>query len=237
MTKVCLSALTVALALSNFVSPAFGRELNGVEGKKHLVQIPARELTRISIDNGRLQNMQYLTDELEVQQDKAAGAVYVKPRVEKQISVFVTSASGSTHQLILQPVDTMPLESIVIKEPISRSKDAKAIEARASSTDVAVKRMVLLMARGERSSIEARCEQVNQPLALWNEARFVMTTKCKGLDLHGEQFKLTNVSNGVMKVAEQEFYKPGVLAVSVDGLILRPGESSDVYVIKGAHDE
>lgn len=240
MKKVCLSALLLTIALSSFSAPAFaGEPLQGAEGKKHVVKIPARELTRIAIDGGRLQNLRYLKDELEVNEDKAAGVVYVRPLTsEKQISVFVTSASGATHELVLQPIDSMPLESILIKDPPSkRAKEGKTLAERASSMDVAVKRLILAMARGEKDSQEASFERFNIPLGLWNEARFVLVGKYRGFGMTGESYKLTNVSNSVMKLAEQEFYKPGVLAVSVDQMILKPSESTDVFVIKVGRDD
>lgn len=239
MKKVCLSALVLTIALSNFASQALAAQIQGEEGKKHLVKVPARELTRIAIVGGRLQNVKYLTNELEVNDDKAAGVVYVRPlTTEKQISVFVTSASGATHQLVLEPVDSMPLESIDIKDPPSKKpKDAKSLSERASSMDVAVKRLVLAMARGDKDGADAAYEKLDRPMALWDEARFVLTGKYRGFGMTGEAYKLMNVSRSVMRLAEQEFYKPGVLAVAVDQMILKPGEMTDVFVIKVGRDE
>jgi len=48
----------------------------------------------------------------------------------------------------------------------------------------------------------------------------------------GERYRLFNVSDKPMRVAEQEFYKKGVLAVAVRDLNLDPGRSTVVFVVK-----
>jgi len=215
--------------------------LEGVEGRKHVVRVPSRELTRIAIENGRLKSMQFLVDELEVKNDIESGVAFVRPKVsDKQISLFVISASGATHELVLQPVETMPLESIVIRDPIGKRSagrgDKSSIE-KAGSLDQSVKRLMLIMARGEKDSNDVAFERMQSQLALWNETRFVMTGRYSTRSLIGEVFSLFNVSNRVLKVAEQELFKPGVIAVAIDAHILRPGEQTDVYVVRMQRDE
>jgi hypothetical protein len=41
----------------------------------------------------------------------------------------------------------------------------------------------------------------------------------------------------VLAIAEQEFYRPGVMAEVLDLHLRRPGESTAVYVIRGSEDE
>jgi conjugal transfer pilus assembly protein TraK len=216
--------------------------LDGQEGRKHVVRIPARELTRIGIEGGRLQSFRYKVDELEVQQDKEAGAVFIQPRVsDKQISVFVISASGATHELILQPVDTLPLESIVIKDPLGRRNPAargeRNIVEKASSGDQAITRLVRVMAGAESDPGEFRSERLNVPVALWAEALFVLRERTSVRGLVGETFTLSNVSTKVLRLAEQEFFRSGVVAVSIEQHIVRPGETTSVYVVSNASED
>lgn len=228
--------LLIACALAAW-QPAHALQiLDGAEGKKHVVRIPAREMTRIAIEQGRLQSMRYVTEELEVQQDKENGQVYVKPRTsEKQISVFVISSSGATHELILQPVETMPLESIVIKDPVAK-RIAKGREAsaqdRASPLDQAVKRLMLVMARKETDAPDAAFEKLEVPMTLWHGVSFVLTGRYSSYGMVGEVYRLSNVSQSVIRLAEQELFKAGVKAVAIDQLMLKPGEATDVYVIR-----
>jgi conjugal transfer pilus assembly protein TraK len=203
--------------------------------------VPSRELTRIAIENGRLKSMQFLVDELEVKNDIETGVAFIRPKVaDKQISLFVISASGATHELVLQPVETMPLESIVIRDPIGKrtpGKGDKSSIERAGSLEQSVKRLMLIMARGEKDSSDVAFERLQAQLSLWNETRFVMTARYSTRSLIGEVFTLSNVGAKVMKVAEQELFKLGVVAVAIDTHILRPGEQTDVFVIRMQRDE
>lgn len=241
MKTVSRLALLLTIALSSLGSAYAQQPLEGVEGRKHIVRVPSRELTRIAIENGRLKSMQFLVDELEVKNDVETGVAFVRPKVtDKQISLFVISASGATHELVLQPVETMPLESIVIRDPIGKRStgrgDKSSIE-KAGSLDQSVKRLMLIMARGEKDSSDVAYERMQTQLALWNETRFAMTGRYSTRSLIGEVYSLSNVSNRVMKLAEQELFKPGVVAVSIDTHILRPGEQTDVFVIRMQRDE
>lgn len=237
MARVAAAAAVHAMLMAAPI-PAFALQpLQGEEGKKHVVRIPSREMTRIAIDGGRLASFRFRKDELEVQQDKDQGVVYVTPKVaDKQISVFAISASGATHELILQPVDTLPLESILIKDapPRRSGKSGEgSVVDKASSFEQSIKRLMLIMLRGERESPDAAFEAMDQPLALWNETSFRQVARFTTRTLVGDVFWLKNVSNQPMKLAEQEFYKLGVLAVAIDSTLLRPGESTPVFVIRG----
>jgi conjugal transfer pilus assembly protein TraK len=234
--KKLLLALTAALSLSSAHVAHALQILPGESGKKHVVKIPTSELTRIGIENGRLSGFRYKLDELDVDEDKKTGVVYVQPLVtNKPISVFVQSANGMTHELVLQPTDQMQLESIMIREPISQGQKGSAGGSgseKAGSLDGAVKRLVLAMARGEGASSDVQVEKLEVPMALWTESKFVLVGKYTSRSLTGEAFKLMNVSSKPMRIAEQELYKPGVVAIVVESQILRPGEETDVFVVR-----
>ena len=227
-----------AFALSLLVSTqaAIGAiALDGIEGKKHEVKIPATELTRIAIEGLRMRGFKFNLEELEVEQDKDAGTIYVKPLVRnKNISVFVLSTTGATHELVMTPTDGLPLESIVIREPALRGAakaGTKSIE-KAGALEVSVKRLVTSMAREDQSSPEVGFEKLNLPVVLWRESQFVMVGRFTTNSLIGEAYKLMNTSGRLMRVAEQELYKPGVVAVVVESQILRPGEESNVFIVR-----
>lgn len=233
--KKLLLTLTAAIAAASAPAAFALQVLQGDAGRKHVVNIPSRELTRIGIENGRLAGFRYRLEELDVDEDKKDGVVYVQPLVDKQISVFVKSATGQTHELILQPMEKLPLESILIREPVQTSRKGESgpssIE-KAGSLEVAVKRLVLAMARGEASNSEFQVEKLEVPISLWTESKFVLVSKYSTRSLTGEGFKLMNVSTKPMRIAEQELYKPGVVAIVVESQILRPGEETDVFVVK-----
>ncbi|WP_296645692.1 type-F conjugative transfer system secretin TraK, partial [Thiobacillus sp. 63-78] len=67
---------------------------------------------------------------------------------------------------------------------------------------------------------------------LWKGSRFALEHVLTGHSLVGEQYRLFNISDAPVRVAEQEFYKKGVLAVSVRDLTVEPGRSTQVFVVK-----
>ena len=52
---------------------------------------------------------------------------------------------------------------------------------------------------------EVRVEEVNRPVQLWAEARFILLRLYEGRGLIGENYLLTNISSEPMVLAEQEF--------------------------------
>jgi len=71
-----------------------------------------------------------------------------------------------------------------------------------------------------------------EEIRLWTGSRFALERVLTGNSLVGEQYRLFNVSDAPIRVAEQEFYKKGVLAVSVLDLTIEPGRSTQVFVVK-----
>jgi conjugal transfer pilus assembly protein TraK len=100
-----------------------------------------------------------------------------------------------------------------------------------------MKAMLVAMA-SDRVPPDIRVDEVNRPMQLWAEARFALMRRYEGRGLLGEKYLLQNVSQTVMVVAEQEFDRPDskaggqVVGVAVENHNLRPGESTNVFVIR-----
>lgn len=213
------------------------QKVDVADGRSHLVKISAKEMSRIAVDAGKIRRIDFVDGELEVKKDNEAGDYYVLPLVQKPINIFVKTASGQTHALILQPTD-MPLETIVLREPAKKESDPRRTSTsieRAGSLELAVKRLVVSMARGDRPT-EFDVTVVNKEISLWNEARFVLVERYTGQALVGEHFRLTNTSKSVMRLAEQELYKQGIVAIAIENQVLNPGESTEVFVTRVAND-
>jgi conjugal transfer pilus assembly protein TraK len=233
------AATTLSSLVGMFViSPAHALQTVDVtDGRSHVLKISAQEMSRISVEGGKIRRFDFVDGELEVKKDDEAGAYLVLPMSKKPINVFVTTTSGLTHALILQPTE-IPLESIVLREPARRDRDPRRTDVKiekAGSLELAVKRLVSAMARGQRP-IEFEVTAVNQVIGLWNESRFVLVEKYVGRSLIGEKYRLTNISGSVMRIAEQELYKSGVVAISVEQQVLNPGESTDVFIARVSND-
>lgn len=100
-----------------------------------------------------------------------------------------------------------------------------------------MKAMLVAMA-GDRVPPDIRVDEVNRPMQLWAEARFSLMRRFEGRGLLGEKYLLQNVSSVVMVLAEQEFDRPDsktggqVVGVAIENHNLRPGESTNIFVIR-----
>jgi conjugal transfer pilus assembly protein TraK len=174
--------------------------------------------------------------EIVLECDRDKGEIYVKPVATgaKPVNLFVSSGKA-TYTLILKRVD-MPADTIVIVDRsirrASSSTDSVLSGRPAMNHERALKAMLVAMA-GDTPS-DMRVEEVNRPLALWAEAQFVLLRTYDSRGLIGEVYRLTNVSNGPMVLAEEEFdrERADVVAVSVETQQLDPGESTNVFVIR-----
>nr|WP_183443894.1 type-F conjugative transfer system secretin TraK [Pseudoduganella violacea] len=170
--------------------------------------------------------------------DLPKGEVYVRPVTvgTQPISLFISSASA-TYTLSLRRTD-VPAETIVIEDKTRPARDAVPVPLRRSAAHVrALKAMLVAMASGRRQD-DWQVDDTERPMALWQEAQLRLVRTVAGRELTGETYRLTNVSNAPMVLAEQEFDREEgqVLAVAIDHLNLRPGESTTVHVIRQTGD-
>jgi len=176
--------------------------------------------------------------EIVLECDRDKGEVYLRPVgvSTKPINLFVSSASA-TYTLLLRRSD-VPADTIVLRDKTPRAERASAVDdatpaGRSANHVRALKGMLVAMA-SDRVPNDVRVEEVNRPRQLWQEARMTLMRIYEGRGLVGEKYLLTNVSTVPMVLAEQEFDREegDVLAVAIEQLNLRPGESTSVYVIR-----
>lgn len=229
LMKTLLLSLGVALA-----APVHALQVvEGVEGKTLFVKVSLRDLNRISIEGGRVRLVKSADDAmLTGSADAATGQALIQPLVKDPFGVFVFSQSGKTYTLVLQPQD-IPGETIVIRESSATAAAASRpgeIE-KAASYQQAIKKMIQALA-GERLPEGLQVKKTWEEIRLWKGSRFALEQVMTGHALVGEQYRLFNISDASIRVAEQEFYKKGVLAVSVRDLVVEPGRSTQVFVVK-----
>lgn len=252
-TKFPIRAVARALAGAVLLAATFAATaltvVESYDGKTSFVKIPQREMTRLSVEgSGRLREVVYNRDELELQKDPTTGQIFFTPLVPKAINIFV-STTTATHGLVLQPGD-MPLEQILLREvPRGSAAGSGAVsgqvigtpttygmqkrERRVERGDVEgyVKRMVFAMAKSE---IMPACEMriQRQAFALYEGTSFERQIRLECPNHTGEAFSLTNTSATNLRMVEQHLHTPGVLAVSIEQLDLPPGYSTRVFVVR-----
>ena len=86
------------------------------DGVTAYAKIASDELTRISIADGRIASWYVPKGKLVIEKDAKGGQLYVRPLDRSAVvSMFITSGSGATYALTMQPV-AMPSESVVLRE-------------------------------------------------------------------------------------------------------------------------
>ncbi len=222
-------ALFLALLLFASAPGSALQILEGAEGQSLVAKISQKELTRIMVVGVRIKRVTGNPGEFWLEKDEDKGQIYLRPSSDsaKPINLFI-STQQQTFMLLLQPVD-VPAETIVIK-PLRGARQASRIE-RASSYVRTVKNLLLAMASDELPR-DMEIRDSGREVALWQGVRFTLARVYLGQAIVGEKYLLTNVASHAMTIAEQEFYKSGVIAVSVGNPKLDPGQSSNVFVIR-----
>jgi conjugal transfer pilus assembly protein TraK len=177
--------------------------------------------------------------EIALECDRDKGEIYVRPVGDstKPVNLFVSSANA-TYTLLLRRSDT-PSDTIVIRDRTARPAGADLSPARqgplgASANHIRAMKALLVAMASDRVAPDVRVEEINRPVRLWSEAKFSLVRTYEGRGLVGEKYLLTNISDQMMVLAEQEFDREegGVVGVAIENLNLRPGESTSVYVIR-----
>lgn len=207
--------------------------VDGVEGKTLFVKVSTRDLNRIAIEGGKVRRIKAADDAmLTGSADPDTGQALIQPLTQDPFGIFVFSQTGKTYTLVLQPQD-IPGESIVIREQRIEASPASvpgAIE-KSSSYQQAIKSMLQALT-GETTPGGVEARKTWEEIRLWKGSRFALEQTLTSNSLVGERYRLFNVSDAPMRIAEQEFYKKGVIAVAVRDLDLEPGRSTLVFIIK-----
>lgn len=225
-------ALAAALSSSNALAVQI---IEAGDGATIYAKVSKKEMTRLSIDKGRVSSLRVKEGELAIDPDDETGQVFLsvpggdKAGHVKPINGFLTTDSGHTYTVVLQVIDT-PSDSIVIKEPRPKQAAGKN-DFKSTSYDKAVKRLVSVMANDELPD-DMQVKEVGQRLDLWQEAAMTIERQYVAGDIVGERYLVANVSKEAMVLDEREFYRKGVSVVALDQLNLAPGASTRLYVIR-----
>jgi conjugal transfer pilus assembly protein TraK len=178
--------------------------------------------------------------EIVLECDRDKGEIYVRPVGDsaKPINLFVSSASA-TYTLLLRRSDT-PADTIVIRDKTPRQLNTAASgqgPLGPSANHIRALKALLVTMASDRVPADMRVEEVNRAVQLWAEAKFSLMRRYEGRGLLGEKYLLQNVSNSVMVLAEQEFDREdgqggNVAGVAIENHSLKPGETTNVFVIR-----
>jgi conjugal transfer pilus assembly protein TraK len=227
--------LVIALLLFTFANYANAMQVIDVrDGDNVTIKISQREITRLKVQNARIEKIRFRDGQLAIESDPARNEAYIRvPQgqmgvpMTRSVSVFITTDTGATFMLLLEPSD-IPATAVVL-----RAKVANGIlgeEGTKEGYRGALKSRIVAMANDELS--DADVEEIGVPQALWKNTSFTLQRRYKWDSVTGEVYTITNTGKTPMVMLEREFYQPGVLAVAMDRLNLAQNESTRVYVMR-----
>lgn len=227
-----LSALALSANAMNEVvnSDRFTAEVAISRTEQNLLEIRGRKIASV---------IPSVAGALSYHKDDDNGVFYFALANEYQmgtISLFVNDDQGNRYRLILVPTNQSAQE-IVLMPPESESKKQAEDGLNTNGSYVyLIKQMMFLMANatnGVDVSEQVSVTTHNEDIPLWKEAKLTLVKRYDSELLTGEEYQITNRTNVLLQVKEQEFYRNNVLAVSLSKLALEPNESAFVYVVRG----
>lgn len=212
------------------------------DGASATAKLSLKDPTRLRIDGLRITDVRgsslrtkdnpagVLTASL----DEDKGDLYLLPVTPQSLfaatSIFVSTAR-STYTLVLVPMD-IPADTIVIRDRVTLAAPSgnKRLPTHERELIDLLKTVATSPAPANLYAVE-----INQPVHLWQEARFVLRQRYEGNPRWVvEVFDLTNISASPMVLDEREFLTTGIAAVALEQTILGPGETVPVRIVREA---
>lgn len=195
--------------------------------------VSLKELSRIVIDGERIASVDHREGAVDVQRDRTLGEIRILPPTNDKspINLFLTSESKRTYSLLLT-VSDIPSQTVLVRDASPKKVAAVTTKIlRSSEHDKNIRNLIIAMNKNIAPS-DMEVKSVNAEYQLWTEAKFVLRTLYLGREYVGNHFVVTNTSKSMMQISEQEFYKPGVHAISVVQHALPPLASTSVFIVR-----
>ena len=221
---LCIFSLSSHFAIAS-------QTIDVVNNGTYKVKVSLTELTRITVENGRVRKAWAMNTAWETKADKDTGELYIRPREgsTKPFSFFVQDSAGGTYTLIATPYD-IPSETVILK-----SADVKKADIGDKSDQPYVeqiKSLVRDMSLGDKES--SLVEDIGQIVNLWQETELWLVRRYTSTNFVGEEYAITNRTKKNLTFSEQEFGNFGdkVRGVALEKFTLTPNESMRVFVVR-----
>lgn len=184
---------------------------------------------RIAVTGQKITNAIFDARQLDMQTEEATGQIFVFPKTNEPIALFVTTEDKETHALTLMPQAIRSQEILLgnttpkKEKPVPSSYQPKTFSeiVDAPDLDKRVTKLIRALARDELPEgfhATNRCGQGCIKLMANDE-------------LVGKVLLHTNTSQTVVTLEEKFFYERGVLAVALQKATLKPQDFTRVFVV------
>lgn len=184
---------------------------------------------RIAVTGQKITNAIFDARHLDMQTEEATGQIFVFPKTDQPIALFVTTEDKETHALTLMPQAIRSQEIILgAREPERANKPLSSYQPKALTEAI------------DAPDLDRRVTKLIRALARDElPVGFHATNRCgKGCfklmandELMGKVLLHTNTSQTVVTLEEKFFYERGVLAVALQKTTLKPQDFTRVFVV------
>lgn len=229
MRKTIISVIACLITL-----PCFALQIKHVKDNETVnAYVAQKGKTRVFVEGGRIASLHGTPNAYVYKNDDVHGQVFIIPTVpyqHKPFSLFITTETGKTYGLKLNPRNTLS-ESIMLQPKIDNSK-AVTWET-ASTYNNAIVNLIRYMANGVSPEgyevINIAKNSKNKIYYLGNIAEIKPLAIYNGVHLRGEVYQVINRLNRSITVTETEFYRPGTRAIAIDQHTLPPYGKTYLY--------
>lgn len=230
-----LNIFFIMVLMFLMVPAALGMQKISVNnGELVKIKLSSRELTRITVDGGRIERFWGPSGMLESQVDKKEGELFVRPSslAGNAFSFFIRDNFGSTYTLVAEQVD-IPSQTIILS-PTNRLSSSEKEMYKNRSVVLKIKELIKIMARNNISANKVAAQEKNEEIPLWKESRLLLIRSYQLDKLQGEVYILKNISSANMQLLESEFlnFRTKVLAVAIEKLSLKASEETRIFLVR-----
>lgn len=215
--------LVSALLLNSLQAHAAQIVFQGSPTDGMTAMISRHEPNLITVDGRKIRRIYGAEGLFTITPEPDTGSAWLKPTSDKNMmSAYITDEDGQHYKLLLK-VEDIPAETIIVKGRGPRTRAASVSGKNEPRNDDIINTTVALFnGHGDRRS---------KVIPLWKGTKFELVRAIDLRGLRGEAYILTNTSDKQIIMEEREFYRRGVLSVSIEKPTLEAGQSTRVIVI------
>ncbi len=224
--------ILVAATICLFVCPRAQATtvVDMAQGESQFVKVSGKDLNRIVVPQ---ENPKVFTASQALDIKIEGNQVFVRAQEGLTTAELFIVANERAYSLILVSAD-IPAQTIVIRDPGEDGKKAASWEKEHDYV-VTVKHLIkALAAETVPEGYEVIDPEPEGEKYIVKSCSLALAKKYRGFHLSGLVFTLENPGKENVTFTENEFYQPGVLAVSIEKQTLLPGEKTRAYIVREA---